>query len=179
VGQTRVNHLSTCSIHASPWVVICAAKYLNLQFPTELINRGQSVVSIPTAPQYLATCVFALGHPLRGTHKKMNGSDEQELREFVRLKHHSHELKRHHLAQSSLFRDQGVGGSNPLSPTNSFQTLTILRTSEIEPLVRLLWVPQLKCRFREGLASVDSGGLGHPIGAPIRIWIKAILSQSQ
>jgi hypothetical protein len=43
---------------------------------------------------------------------------EQELREFVRLKHHSHELKNQQLGQSSLFRDQGVGGSNPLSPTN-------------------------------------------------------------
>jgi len=29
-----------------------------------------------------------------------------------------------------------------------------LRTLEIEPLVRLLWVPQLKCRFREGLVSL-------------------------
>jgi len=28
-----------------------------------------------------------------GTHKKMNEKDEQELREFVRLKHHSHGLK--------------------------------------------------------------------------------------
>jgi hypothetical protein len=34
-----------------------------------------------------------LGHPLRGTHKKMNERDEQELREFARLKHHSHGLK--------------------------------------------------------------------------------------
>ncbi len=58
-----------------------------------------------------------LGHPLRGTHKKMNGSAEQELREFIRLKRHSHELKNQQLGQSSLFRDQGVGGSNPLSPT--------------------------------------------------------------
>ncbi len=59
-------------------------------------------------------------HPLRGAHKNTNRSIEQELREFVRLKHHSRELKRHHLTQSSLFRDQGVGGSNPLSPTNLF-----------------------------------------------------------
>jgi hypothetical protein len=36
----------------------------------------------------------ALGHPLRGTHKKMNGSDEQEWRGFVRLKHHSHEFEK-------------------------------------------------------------------------------------
>src|SRR6266481_5054963 len=47
----------------------------------------------------------------------MNGSAEQELREFIRLKRHSHELKNQQLGQSSLFRDQGVGGSNPLSPT--------------------------------------------------------------
>ena len=34
-----------------------------------------------------------LGHPLRGTHKKINRSGGQEWREFMRLKHHSHELK--------------------------------------------------------------------------------------
>jgi hypothetical protein len=38
-----------------------------------------------------------MGHPLWGTHKKMNESDEQQLREFVRLKHHSHGLKNQHL----------------------------------------------------------------------------------
>ena len=38
-------------------------------------------------------CSLALGHPFWGTHKKMNENDEQELREFMRLKHHSHELK--------------------------------------------------------------------------------------
>jgi len=37
-GQTRVTILLTSSIHAAPWVVICAAKYLNLQFPTRLIT---------------------------------------------------------------------------------------------------------------------------------------------
>jgi hypothetical protein len=37
------------------------------------------------------------GHPLRGTHKKMNEKDEQELGTFVRLKHHSHGLKNQHL----------------------------------------------------------------------------------
>ena len=46
-----------------------------------------------------------------------------------------------------LVRDQGVGGSNPLSPTNYFQSLTILQILQIEPLVRRLWVPQLKVRF--------------------------------
>ena len=39
-----------------------------------------------------------LGHPLRGTHKKMNGSDQQESREFMRLKHHSHGLKNQHFS---------------------------------------------------------------------------------
>jgi hypothetical protein len=39
----------------------------------------------------------ASGAPTPGTHKKMNESDEQELREFVRLKHHSHGLKNQHL----------------------------------------------------------------------------------
>jgi hypothetical protein len=37
------------------------------------------------------------GHPIWGTHKKMTESDEQELREFMRLKHHSHGLKNQHL----------------------------------------------------------------------------------
>jgi hypothetical protein len=46
-----------------------------------------------------------------------------------------------------LVRDQGVGGSNPLSPTNYFQSLTILQILQIEPLVWRLWVPQLKIRF--------------------------------
>src|SRR6266851_7974333 len=36
----------------------------------------------PQALQYLATRAFNLGHPLRGTHNKMNGSDAQESREF-------------------------------------------------------------------------------------------------
>src|SRR5260370_1032422 len=67
------------------------------------------------------------------------------------------------------FRDQGVGGSNPLSPTNTFQSLTILATRENEPLVRLLWVPQLKCPFPKRLAPLGHRRLGHPIGAPIRI----------
>jgi hypothetical protein len=45
---------------------------------------------------------------------------EQELREFMWLKHHSHELKNQQLGKFSLFRDQEGGGSNPLSPTNIF-----------------------------------------------------------
>src|SRR5882762_10301032 len=49
----------------------------------------------------------------------------------MRLKHHSHELKRHHLAQSSLFRDQGVGGSNPLSPTNLSWNQSITSTRSV------------------------------------------------
>ena len=36
----------------------------------------------------------------------------------MRLKHHSHELKNQQLGKFPLFWDQGVGGSNPLSPTN-------------------------------------------------------------
>ena len=124
---------------------------------------GQSGIYSPSSPSAV------LGHPFRGTHKKMNGSAEQEICEFVRLKHHSHELKRHHLANCSLFRDQGVGGSNPLSPTNSFQSLTILQILQIEPLVRLLWVPRLKYRFPQHLSPLAERRLGYPIGAPIRI----------
>jgi hypothetical protein len=43
------------------------------------------------------SCSPGVGHPIRGTHKKMNGNDEQELCEFVRLKHHSHGLKNQQL----------------------------------------------------------------------------------
>ncbi len=50
----------------------------------------------------------------------MTENDEQELHEFIRLKHHSNEFTNQQLGQFSLFRDQGVGGSNPLSPTNLF-----------------------------------------------------------
>jgi hypothetical protein len=46
-GQTRVTILLTSSIHAAPWVVICAAKYLNLQFPTRLItSRSQGFLAV-------------------------------------------------------------------------------------------------------------------------------------
>jgi hypothetical protein len=38
-----------------------------------------------------------LGHPLWGTHKKMTEMNEQELHEFMRLKHHSHGLKNQQL----------------------------------------------------------------------------------
>jgi hypothetical protein len=40
---------------------------------------------------------LVLGHPVRGTHKKIMASDEQELRELARLKHYSHGLKNQHL----------------------------------------------------------------------------------
>jgi len=39
---------------------------------------------------------LGLGHPFWGTHKKMTENDEQELHEFMRLKHHSHGLKDQH-----------------------------------------------------------------------------------
>ena len=40
---------------------------------------------------------LGLGHPFRGTHKKMTEMNEQELHELMRLKHHSHGLKNQHL----------------------------------------------------------------------------------
>src|SRR6267378_1638616 len=40
-----------------------------------------------------------------------------------RLKHHCKRLKTFGTTPEYLFRDQGVGGSNPLSPTISFQIL--------------------------------------------------------
>ncbi len=51
---------------------------------------------------------------------------EQELHEFMRLKHHSHGLKNQHFSEFPLFRDQGVGGSNPLSPTILSLVLSIV-----------------------------------------------------
>ncbi len=65
---------------------------------------------------------LGLGHPLWGTHKKITEKDGQELREFMRLRHHSQGLKNQHLGCFPMFRDQGVGGSNPLSPTNLFRS---------------------------------------------------------
>jgi hypothetical protein len=47
-----------------------------------------------------------------------------------------------------LIRDQGVGGSNPISPTISNQPLASLQILQIEPLVRRLRVPQLNYRFQ-------------------------------
>ena len=38
-------------IHAASWVVICAAKYLNLQFPAKLITQ-RSVVHPPPQPTF-------------------------------------------------------------------------------------------------------------------------------
>jgi hypothetical protein len=49
------------------------------------------------------------------------------------------------------------------------QSLTILRVSGIEPLVRRLWVPQTKCRIRQGVGDRRDWHLGHPFRAPIRI----------
>jgi len=60
------------------------------------------------------------GAPILGTHKKMTEIDEQELHEVLRLKHHSHGLKNQYFGEFPLFRDQGVGGSSPLSPTILF-----------------------------------------------------------
>ena len=47
----------------------------------------------------------------------MTEKHEQELREFMRLKHHSNGLKNQQLGRFSLFRDQEAAGSNPASPT--------------------------------------------------------------
>src|SRR5215475_1613136 len=43
----------TCSIHAYSWVVICAAEYLNLQFPTNLITQRSAVQLRPWPPCFL------------------------------------------------------------------------------------------------------------------------------
>jgi hypothetical protein len=49
---------------------------------------------------------------------------------------------------------------------------------ETEPLVRVLWVPQLNCRVQRWLGALGHRGLGHPIGAPIRICFAQILRGS-
>src|SRR5229473_4297106 len=50
-GQTRVTILLVSGIHAVSWVVICAAKYLNLQFPTILITQRSVVQIHPPQPK--------------------------------------------------------------------------------------------------------------------------------
>jgi hypothetical protein len=52
-GQTRVTLALTCSIHALSWVVICAAKYLSLQFPTILITQRSLVQIHPPQPKFI------------------------------------------------------------------------------------------------------------------------------
>jgi hypothetical protein len=68
---------------------------------------------------------LGVGHPIWGTHKKMTEKAEQELHEFVRLKHHSHGLKNQHFGEFSLFRDQETMGSNP-SPRTMFSMTCII-----------------------------------------------------
>src|SRR5213594_446775 len=74
------------------------------------------------------------------------------------------------VAQPGRAPGSGPGGRRFKSslPDQYLQQLAILATLQIEPLVRLLWVPQSKCRSRRDLASVDNPRMGHPIGAPIR-----------
>src|SRR6266446_2732227 len=88
-------------------------------------------------------------------------------------------VNRNGLGRYPEFRDQGVGGSNPLSPTNSFQSLRILAYLESEPLVRVLWVPHCNCQVQRLLGVLVDRGLGHPIGAPIRICFAQILRGSR
>src|SRR5438876_10122692 len=62
------------------------------------------------------------------------------------------------VAQPGRAPGSGPGGRRFKSslPDQYLQQLAILATLQIEPLVRLLWVPQSKCRSRRGLASVDN-----------------------
>jgi len=73
------------------------------------------------------------------------------------LKHHCKRLKTFGTTPEYLFRDQGVGGSNPLSPTNSFQSLRFSQTPRTEPLVPLLWVPRVKCPSLQWLGLPGDG----------------------
>jgi hypothetical protein len=70
------------------------------------------------------------GHPIWGTHKKMTGSAEQELREFMRLKHHSHELKNQQLGKFSLFRDPGGRRFKSSLPDESSSESNICRSTK-------------------------------------------------
>lgn len=45
--------LSISSIDAAPWVAICAAKYLNLQFPTRLIKQRSKKIPTMNKDHYL------------------------------------------------------------------------------------------------------------------------------
>ena len=47
----------------------------------------------------------------------------------MRLKHHSHGLKNQYCGKFPLFRDQGVGGSNPLSPTIHSTLLQVIENA--------------------------------------------------
>src|SRR5215475_11065588 len=55
-GQIRVTILVATSIHASSWVVICAAKLLSLQSPTRLITQRSVVQIHPPQPTNQLNC---------------------------------------------------------------------------------------------------------------------------
>ena len=59
-GQIRVPLLLTLGIHASSWVVICAAKELNLWFPTILITQRSGSSAIVSSERFKS-----IGYPCR------------------------------------------------------------------------------------------------------------------
>ena len=53
-----------------------------------------------------------------------------------------------------LVRDQGVGGSNPLSPTNSFNNLQFRTLSQVSPWCGFCGCPSPSVGFNRDLAMV-------------------------
>jgi len=99
----------------------------------QFIYTLSQVWSLPRTPCASSSVLQTiLGAPLWGTHKKMTETDEQEWRELMQLKHHSHGLKNQHLGWFSLFRDQ------VLDQFSSAGTL-LDSTPRIEPLIEICW----------------------------------------
>src|SRR5256714_2852999 len=59
-----------------------------------------------------------------------------------------------------LVRDQGVGGSNPLSPTTVFNHLHFHDGLELSPWCRFAGCHRVSVRFNRGLAALGADGGG-------------------
>jgi hypothetical protein len=133
----------------NPEVEARRARLAGRQFLEDLIFMGPESgnivpgVSLRCSP----TGTLGTGHPIRGTHKKMNGSFEQEIIELTRLKHHSHGLKK-----STLWLTHSTWKRVFLSPQRSSLLIVVSRTkrtSEIElKSLSCSSLPRQKKRFR-------------------------------
>src|SRR5581483_393907 len=68
-------------------------------------------------------------------------------------------------------RNQGIGGSNPLCPTKTFQSLAILRTFANEPLVTFVGAP-VQVSVQKRLALCGQHWWGHTLraGGTTELW---------